>query len=364
MDARAPRRQLQPETGQEAVADRHDGQDRSIRDAAATVRVRLDLAYDGGAFSGWAAQPGLRTVEGVLGRALTTVLRHPVRLTVAGRTDAGVHAAAQVAHLDVPASAWRRLPGRSDRDPQDALLTRLAGVLAREAQVSSRAGVLSPVPRGASDLVVTGARRVPGGFDARFSALERRYTYRIADAGSPKDPLRRGQVLWLAAELDVEGMQASAVPLLGEHDFLSYCKPRAGASTVRTLGAVAWRRLPAGSCHRDAGLVTLEVAADAFCHSMVRSLVGAGLAVGQGRRGAGWPADLLLARSRHDAAPVAPPHGLTLEGVTYPTDEELAAQAARARVLRTAPGRAADSRAAGGPGLGAGGGPDPCGGPC
>ena len=293
------------------------------------LRLRLDLAYDGAAFSGWAAQPGLRTVEGVLTDALRTVLRAPVRLTVAGRTDAGVHAAAQVAHLDVSREAWSRLPGRSDRPPEAALLARLAGVLAREA----RAG-LPGTPRGAADIVVTGARVVPRAFDARFSAVGRRYTYRIADAGSPRDPARRGQVLWDAKRLDVAAMAASTAPLLGEHDFLSYCRPRAGATTIRTLRRLEWRRVAVGDPGGDAGLVTLEAAADAFCHSMVRSLVGAGIAVGRGRRPPTWPAELLAARSREGAAPVAPAHGLTLEGVDYPDDDELAAQAARARTLR------------------------------
>ena len=289
-------------------------------------RIRLDLAYDGTFFSGWAAQPGLRTVEGVLTSALATVLREPVRLAVAGRTDAGVHAAAQVVHLDVSPEAWAALPGRSDRLPEAALLTRMAGVLAREAQTS-----LPRTPRGAGDVVVTAARIVPEAFDARFGALSRRYTYRIADADAPRNPARRATVLWLPDRLDIEAMEASAKPLLGEHDFLSYCKPRQGATTIRTLRTLEWRRAAAGP---DAGLVTLSVVADAFCHSMVRSLVGAGLAVGQGRRPAAWPDELLAARSRDGAAPVAPPHGLTLEEVVYPADDELAAQAERARATR------------------------------
>ncbi len=292
------------------------------------LRLRLDLAYDGAAFSGWAAQPGLRTVEGVLTDALRTVLRSPVRLTVAGRTDVGVHAAAQVAHLDVSREAWAGLPGRSDRPPGTALLARLAGVLAREARG------LPGTPRGASDIAVTGARVVPAAFDARFSAVGRRYVYRIADAGSPRDPARRGQVLWEAGRLDVDAMAASAAPLLGEHDFLSYCRPRAGATTIRTLRRLEWRRAATGDPGGDAGLVALTVEADAFCHSMVRSLVGAGLAVGQGRKPVTWPRELLDARTRQSAAPVAPPHGLTLEEVTYPVDDELAAQAERARTTR------------------------------
>jgi len=292
--------------------------------------VRLDLSYDGSAFNGWAAQPGLRTVEGVLASALSTVLRCPVKLTVAGRTDAGVHAAAQVVHLDVSEEAWSRLPGRSDRLPEAALLTRLAGVLTREARSS-----LPGTPRGAADIAVVGARVVPGSFDARFSALSRRYTYRIADAAAPRDPARRATVLWLPDVLDVEAMDVSARALLGEHDFLSYCKPREGATTIRTLRTLQWRRAEAGPyAGPEAGLVTLSVVADAFCHSMVRSLVGAGLAVGQGRKPVAWPRELLDARTRQSAAPVAPPHGLTLEEVTYPADDELAAQAERARTTR------------------------------
>ncbi|BDH76077.1 tRNA pseudouridine synthase A [Actinomyces naeslundii] len=289
-------------------------------------RIRLDLAYDGTFFSGWAAQPGLRTVEGVLTSALVTVLREPVRLTVAGRTDAGVHAVAQVVHFDASTEAWAALPGRSDRLPEAALLTRLAGVLAREAQAS-----LPRTPRGAGDVVVTGARSVPEAFDARFGALSRRYTYRIADAAAPRDPARRATVLWLPDRLDVRAMEASAEPLLGEHDFLSYCKPRQGATTIRTLRTLTWRRAAGGP---DAGLVVLTVVADAFCHSMVRSLVGAGLAVGQGRKPVTWPGELLAARTRDGAAPVAPPHGLTLEEIVYPADDELAAQAERARTTR------------------------------
>ncbi|WP_139738902.1 tRNA pseudouridine synthase A [Actinomyces wuliandei] len=329
--------------------------------AVRAVRVRLDLAYDGTGFSGWAAQPGLRTVEGALTAALTTVLRAPVRLTVAGRTDAGVHAAGQVVHIDVPAAAWQALPGRSQRSPEQALLTRLAGVLAREAQQAWRVpdapGTVEPssqgqaggrdtqeptagsawsasrVPRGASDVVVTAVSQVGPDFDARFGALWRRYTYRVSDGASLRDPRRRGHVLWTGGVLDVEAMQASAVPLLGEHDFLSFCRPRQGASTVRELRQVRWRRVE--GTEADATLVTLSVEADAFCHSMVRSLVGAGLEVGRGRRPVAWPAQLLAARSRRGAAPVAPPHGLTLEEVAYPDADGLAAQARRARVRRS-----------------------------
>lgn len=308
------------------------------------VRLRLDLAYDGAGFRGWAAQPGLRTVEGELTAALTTVLREPVRLTVAGRTDTGVHASAQTAHLDVTQRAWQALPGRSEREPEEALVARVSGVLARRAQHAAEDGLIGTLARGASDVVVHGVRKVPADFDARFSALERRYVYRVDDGAAregrgPYDPCRRGQVLWVTQALDVASMARSARALLGEHDFLSYCKPREGATTIRTLRRLDWQRATSGP---DAGLVTLTVVADAFCHSMVRSLVGAGLAVGQGRQPASWPQQLLAACTRDQAAPVAPAHGLTLEEVVYPPDGELAAQARRARVVRSLPGHGAN----------------------
>lgn len=366
-----------------------------------TIRLRIDLAYDGAGFKGWAAQPGLRTVEGVLTEALETIFRVPVRVTVAGRTDSGVHAAAQTAHVDVPRHAWLTLPGRSDRRPGDAALSRLAGVLAHEAERAAGERLIAPLPRGASDVVVRAVEEVSGDFDARFSALSRRYRYRIDDgwraesqsvalAGAkvgsdgapgssadeaasgigshpdslgesasgvgnvlssspeslaapgatppallpPYDPRRRGHVLWLRRSLNLEAMQEAAAALLGEHDFLSYCKPREGATTIRTLRRLEWSRPLAGP---DVGLLVLDVEADAFCHSMVRSLVGVSIAVGQGRRPVSWPGELLRKPSRTVAAPVAPPHGLTLEEVVYPAVEQYAAQARQARVLRSLP---------------------------
>ncbi|WP_448073378.1 tRNA pseudouridine(38-40) synthase TruA [Georgenia yuyongxinii] len=293
---------------------------------APDLRVRLDLSYDGAAFAGWAAQPGLRTVQGQLEDALATVLRlpEPARLTVAGRTDAGVHARGQVAHVDVPRPAWQALPGRSDRTPGEALVVRLAGVLGR-----------GGVPRGASDVVVHRATEAPAGFDARFAAVWRRYAYRIADDVTHRDPLRRHDVVWHGRELDVAAMEAAAQRLLGEHDFAAYCKPREGATTIRTLLDLRWRRVPSGE--PDAGLVVASVRADAFCHSMVRALVGACLAVGEGRRPVGWPAQVLAAAARDAAVTVAPAHGLTLEEVAYPADHELAARTVQARARRVLP---------------------------
>ncbi|WP_051681895.1 tRNA pseudouridine(38-40) synthase TruA [Cellulomonas sp. HZM] len=284
------------------------------------TRLRLDLAYDGGDFAGWARQPALRTVQGTLEDALATVLRTGPRgvpgprLVVAGRTDAGVHARGQVAHVDVDDEGLAAARGRSERDPLDALTTRLAGVLP-------------------ADLVVHRVSRAPDGFDARFAALRRRYTYRVCDDPAARDPLTRSHVLWHARPLDVDAMAAAAAPLVGLHDFAAYCKPRPDATTIRTLEHFTWARPEDGP---DAGLVVASVQADAFCHSMVRSLVGASLAVGEGRRGGGWPAELLAARRRDAAAHVVAAHGLTLEEVEYPDDDALAARTEQTRARRQA----------------------------
>ena len=275
------------------------------------MRLRLDLGYDGTDFSGWAAQPGRRTVEGVLSDALTTLLRapEPVRLTVAGRTDAGVHARGQVAHADVDETAYLAVPGRSDRSPEQAAITRLAGILP-------------------PDVVVHRVCRAPHGFDARFSATSRRYRYRIADAQAVHDPLRRRDTVWLRDTLDVAAMDAAAGQLLGLGDFAAFCKRREGATTVRTLLAFTWTR------HRDTGVVEATVVADAFCHSMVRALVGAVVPVGLGRRDPEWPRQVQRAATRDPHVKGMPAHGLSLEEVSYPPDADLAARALEARARR------------------------------
>lgn len=277
------------------------------------VRVRLDLAYQGTAFAGWARQPGLRTVQGALEDGLATLLRgDPPRLTVAGRTDAGVHARGQVAHVDLAEAHWAGLPGRSDRSPGAALVARLAGVLP-------------------PDVVVRDARPAPAGFDARFSALHRSYTYRVADDPALRDPLRREWTLWNRRPLDVAAMDEAVRPLLGVRDFAAFCKPRPGATTIRELQHLSWTRPADGP---DAGLVVAHVRADAFCHNMVRALVGASLAVGERRRDVTWPAVLLAGRRRDGGAGVVPAHGLVLEAVTYPPDAGLADRAERIRAVR------------------------------
>lgn len=277
------------------------------------MRLRIDLAYDGGAFHGWAAQPRLRTVQGTLEAALAAVLRVPVvAVTCAGRTDAGVHARGQVVHADVEEADLRTAAGRSQDPPAAALLRRLNGVLPPDVRVRA-----------------TG--EAPPGFDARFSAEWRRYAYRLADAPDLLDPLCRGHVLAWPRPLDLAAMDDAAGALLGEHDFAAFCKRRAGATTIRTLRRLAWRR-------DDTGLAEATVVADAFCHSMVRALVGCLLAVGEGRRPGSWPAEVLRAGRRDPAVTVAPAHGLTLEEVGYPPVAELAARAAAARTLRVLPG--------------------------
>ncbi|MFT0846513.1 tRNA pseudouridine(38-40) synthase TruA [Actinomycetaceae bacterium L2_0104] len=280
------------------------------------LRIRLDLAYDGTGFHGWAAQPGQRTVEGVLSRALSTIFRTDVTLTVAGRTDAGVHARGQVVHFDIDDATYRALPGRSNLTPEQSLVRRVNALLAREADG----------PKGSCDVVVHRAGIVPAGFDARFSAVSRSYTYRVCDVPQSFDPLRRRDVLWLTEPVDVEAMNRAAHGLLGEHDFISYCKPREGATTIREL-----QRLDA---RRSDGLIEITARADAFCHSMVRTLVGALLRVGHGKREEGWPARRLAERTRNGEVVVAPPHPLTLQHVEYPADSELAARAALTRNVR------------------------------
>jgi tRNA pseudouridine38-40 synthase len=275
------------------------------------VRLRIDCAYDGTEFSGWAAQPGLRTVQGTLEEALATVVRVPqVRVTVAGRTDAGVHARGQVAHVDVDPDSVAAAAGRSTDPPLEALARRLDGILP-------------------ADLRVRRVSEAPEGFDARFSAIWRRYAYRIADAQALADPLVRGHVLTWGRPLDLHAMNEASAPLVGLQDFAAFCKQREGATTVRTLLELSWSR-------DAAGLVVGSVRADAFCHNMVRALVGSLIAVGEGRRPATWPAEVLAGRRRDAGVRVVHAHGLTLEEVGYPDDDELADQADRARARREA----------------------------
>ncbi|MFF3884745.1 tRNA pseudouridine(38-40) synthase TruA [Streptomyces sp. NPDC001914] len=274
------------------------------------VRVRLDLSYDGTEFSGWARQAaGRRTVQGEIEDALRTVTRTKdttYELTVAGRTDAGVHARGQVAHVDLPEELWA--------EHREKLLKRLAGRLPKDVRVWS-------------------LTEAPAGFNARFSAIWRRYAYRVTDEPGGVDPLLRSHVLWHDWPLDVDAMNRAAERLLGEHDFAAYCKKREGATTIRTLQQLSLVR-------GEDGVITATVRADAFCHNMVRSLIGALLFVGDGHRGPDWPGKVLAAGVRDSAVHVVRPHGLTLEEVGYPADELLAARNKEARNKRTLPGAA------------------------
>nr|WP_257879690.1 tRNA pseudouridine(38-40) synthase TruA [Kocuria flava] len=285
------------------------------------VRVRLDLAYDGAPFSGWARQPGRPTVQGALEDALALLVRRPVRVVVAGRTDAGVHARGQVVHLDLAAAEWAGLARGRAEDPGAALVRRLTGTLGHVLGRGRRAAGLAECP---GAVVVRSAREAPPGFDARFSAVARRYSYRIDDGAGGLDPLTRHLTWWTPDVLDVPAMAAALQELVGLHDFLAFCRPREGATTVREVLAA--------SVERDsAGLVVLGLEADAFCHHMVRSVVGAAVRVGAGREAAGWLGERLADRVRDARILMAPPHPLVLEEVRYPED---AAVAERARATR------------------------------
>jgi len=226
---------------------------------------------------------------------MSLVLRHDVRLTVAGRTDAGVHASGQVAHTDLPAAP----------------------------DLSRLARALPP------DVRVRAIRPAPPGFDARFSAVRRHYVYRVCDQQWSADPLRRNDTVTWPRPLDVTALNEASTLLLGLNDFVAFCRRREGATTIRDLQRLQWTR--------TGTVVAAEVSADAFCHSMVRSLVGALLAVGEGRKPVEWPASLLTADTRPSTVTVAPAHGLTLVGVDYPPDDQLAARAEQTRNVREQP---------------------------
>lgn len=263
------------------------------------IRLRLDLAYDGTDFAGWARQPGLRTVQGVVEEALASALRlpEPPQVTCAGRTDAGVHARGQVAHVDIPEAVDLSALARSMRGllPDDAWLL--------------------------------GVEVAPEGFDARFAALWRRYRYLVCDDPQAWDPLRRREVVRHLKALDLTAMNAAAAPLLGERDFAAVCRPREGGTTIRRLLALDWTR-------GDSGLAEMHVSADAFCHSMVRALVGLLVPVGEGRRPVEWPAEIVGLGVRDSGVRVMPAHGLVLEEVRYPDAADLAARQAVTRSLR------------------------------
>jgi tRNA pseudouridine38-40 synthase len=262
--------------------------------------LRLRIAYDGRDFHGWAAQPsttGLRTVQGEMQRVLGHLFREPVQIQCAGRTDAGVHARGQVAHMDVASWPNGVDAGRINRAMPD-------------------------------DIRVIAIEQVSPEFDARFGAIWRRYTYRVNDDPRGPDPLHRHLILPHHRPVDLGAMNAAAQALLGEHDFAPFCKQREFATTIRTLQRLDW--------HRDeAGTAVMTVQADAFCHSMVRSLVGAMLPVGEGRRPVGWPGEVLAHGGKDSGVTVMPAFPLVLEEVGYPPEEQWAARQRETRSLRT-----------------------------
>lgn len=282
----------------------------SAADNPSTMRLRLDIGYDGTAFHGWARQTsGVRTVQGVIEEALSLVLREPVALTVAGRTDAGVHATGQVAHADISRASLeqRSLGGRPG-----SLVRRLAKLLDDDVRVFS-------------------VREVPMLFDARFAALSRSYTYRVTTNPAGALPTRaRDTAVW-GKPVDIEQMQLAADAMVGLHNFAAFCKPREHATTIREVSSFRWVE---ASTDAERDLYEAHITADAFCWNMVRALTAACLTVGEGRRDLDWALGLLAKDARDPQVPLAPARGLTLTGVSYPRDEDLAARVAVTRDRR------------------------------
>jgi len=250
--------------------------------ASGFCRLRIDLAYDGTNYAGWAPQPDHDTIEGELTKALSKLAGITVEIVVAGRTDAGVHASAQVIHVDVPVMA-EDIPNWAFR------LNR----------------ILNP------DIRILKVAIAADDFHARFSATERQYRYRIADDNQVVLPLHRFNTVSWYRKLDEKLMNEASALMLGEHDFAAFCKFREDQKTVRTLKRFEW--------HRDSTeLLIADVAANAFCYSMVRNLVGAAVAVGEGRSSKEWMVGILENKERVSDSYVFPGNGLTLEKVIYP----------------------------------------------
>jgi tRNA pseudouridine38-40 synthase len=301
------------------------------------MRLRIDLAYDGGNFHGWAKQPALRTVQGEMETALHRILdvpdddlQEPLRLVVAGRTDTGVHASHQVCHLDVQVETLAGCIGHMDMPAIEALMRRLRHFLP-------------------DDITIHAISEAPEGFDARFSALERTYVFRIADGAYAPDPRLRGFVLSMDGELDTDAMNQASAMMLGLHDFGSFATPNPGGTTIREVKTACWRRVitrplidEEARGHYctpaiESGLVCFTIVADAFAHNMVRSLVGACVQVGLGKRSLDWFAGKMAQPVREGSTGPIAPHGLTLEHIAYPPDKELGVRAERIRARRTLP---------------------------
>lgn len=300
-----------PRTRRLTTPSSHDTSEPATDTGGGFVRLRLDIAYDGTEFAGWAPQAGQRTVSGVIDETLSTVFRTPVLLRAAGRTDTGVHATGQVAHVDVPSDALSHAYPKSGRPADHEFLP-----------LVRRLGRFLPADVRVRDIV-----RAPDGFDARFSALRRHYVYRVTTAPYGADPHEARFVTPWPRAIDVDAVNAAATTLLGLHDFAAFCRYREGGTTIRDLQRLEWVR--------NGHQIVAHVTADAFCWNMVRSVVGALLAVGEGRREPDWMAVLLDETTRSSAFAAAPARGLTLVGVDYPRDDQLAARTLVTRDVRT-----------------------------
>jgi tRNA pseudouridine38-40 synthase len=254
-------------------------------------RLRIDIAYDGTAFFGWATQPDRRTIQDLVEEAIARISRGDVESVVAGRTDAGVHATGQVIHVDLPDAVF------ADGLTYIDLRYKLNRILDEDVRIME-----------ISD--------APEGFHARFSALRRIYTYKILDNNDVIPPLSRYDVAPWYRRLEADLMNKASELVLGHHDFAAFCKFKEGGTTIRTLEKYQW--------HRDeTGLLVAEVVADAFCYSMVRNLVGAVVCVADGRKDPSWMAELLANKERVSDSLVFPARGLSLTRVEYPTNDQL-----------------------------------------
>ncbi|MFT8358954.1 tRNA pseudouridine(38-40) synthase TruA [Bifidobacterium aquikefiri] len=308
------------------------------------MRIRMDIAYDGTGFHGWAKQPGLRTVQGELEKALNTLLIHrrenqmgafeKLHVTVAGRTDTGVHAAHQVTHFDVDENLLQHCVGYLNLDGISALEHRLRHILP-------------------SDIAILSLSQAPEGFDARFSALERTYIYRIFDGNCKADPRLRNCVLTVRGSLNVEAMDNAAQQIIGLHDFGSFATANPGGTTIRKVKSAHWiRTIPENDEFRAStstkevartksdilslpGMIMFTIVADAFAHNMVRSLTNACVSIGLGKRTKEWFGRKINTPLREGSTGPIEPCGLTLEHVQYPPDDELAIRAAAIKAKRS-----------------------------